>query len=417
VLERYRVAEEVKNLDQSARAALRKYGVRFGAYHLYLPALLKPAPRVLAVHLWALKHDDTDLKGLDDVPHLAASGRTSIPVDKGVSKALYRTLGYRVCGERALRVDILERLADLIRSILSWRPGAPGERPAGAIDGSGFSVTVAMTSLTGSSGEDFASVLRSLGYRMERRPRPADIAAPPDSSPPSPATDANGAVNGVVPAAASDLPETPTESPAPVAGDEGAAEPVVAVQAQSEVARSFAAVALVPDGAERDADPAKVVAVDAGHGPAEGAAETTGGSAPSDQEPDYIEFWRPARPEERRPRRERPSSQRRGDHPVARHATRAETPPSPPAASPAKRDEAATRSAAGPRTRPSGPERKGLDRKASKRSERDNGPIPVATSARTSTTGRRDKQPDPNSPFAKLAALKEQLEANAKERG
>ena len=28
---------------------------------------------------------------------------------------------------------------------------------------------------------------------------------------------------------------------------------------------------------------------------------------------------------------------------------------------------------------------------------------------------RRDKEPDPNSPFAKLAALKEQLEANAKE--
>jgi ATP-dependent RNA helicase SUPV3L1/SUV3 len=29
---------------------------------------------------------------------------------------------------------------------------------------------------------------------------------------------------------------------------------------------------------------------------------------------------------------------------------------------------------------------------------------------------RRDKAPDPNSPFAKLAALKEQLEANAKRR-
>jgi ATP-dependent RNA helicase SUPV3L1/SUV3 len=29
---------------------------------------------------------------------------------------------------------------------------------------------------------------------------------------------------------------------------------------------------------------------------------------------------------------------------------------------------------------------------------------------------RRDSTPDPNSPFAKLAALKEQLEANAKDR-
>ena len=27
-----------------------------------------------------------------------------------------------------------------------------------------------MTSLTGSAGEDFASILRALGYRMDRRP-------------------------------------------------------------------------------------------------------------------------------------------------------------------------------------------------------------------------------------------------------
>src|SRR5205085_4924909 len=137
VLERHRVAEDVKGLDQSARAVLRKYGVRFGAYHIYLPALLKPAPRVLATHLWALKNAEPDLKGLDEVPHLAASGRTSMPVDQNIPKGLYRIVGYRVCGERAVRVDILERLADLIRPILAWKPGATGERPAGAVEGGG----------------------------------------------------------------------------------------------------------------------------------------------------------------------------------------------------------------------------------------------------------------------------------------
>ena len=43
-----------------------------------------------------------------------------------------------------------------------------------------------MTSLTGASGEDFASILRSLGYRMERRPKPAEPAPPlrrPNKSP------------------------------------------------------------------------------------------------------------------------------------------------------------------------------------------------------------------------------------------
>ena len=75
-----------------------------------------------------------------------------------------------------MRVDILERLADLIRPALSWREGAPAPKPDGAVDGRSFTVTGAMTSLTGASGEDFASILRSLGYRMDRRPKPAEPA-------------------------------------------------------------------------------------------------------------------------------------------------------------------------------------------------------------------------------------------------
>ena len=133
MLERQKVAEEVKGLDQPSRANLRKYGVRFGAYHLYMPALLKPAPRSLAAQLWMLKHEGPEAKGLDDLQRLAGSGRTSIPVDKDTPKPLYRTIGYRVCGERAIRVDILERLADLIRPALAWREGAIGTTPAGRV--------------------------------------------------------------------------------------------------------------------------------------------------------------------------------------------------------------------------------------------------------------------------------------------
>jgi ATP-dependent RNA helicase SUPV3L1/SUV3 len=156
---------------------LRKYGVRFGAYHIYLPLLLKPAPRTLAAQLWALRHEGTQSKGLDDLLHLAGSGRTSMPANREIDPALYRTAGYRVCGERAVRVDILERLADLIRPALSWREGS-GSKPPGAIAGGGFTVVSGMTSLTGASGEDFASILRSLGYRMERRPKPPEPVTP-----------------------------------------------------------------------------------------------------------------------------------------------------------------------------------------------------------------------------------------------
>src|SRR6266478_1368341 len=177
VLERSKIAAEMKDLDQPSRATLRKYGVRFGAYHIYLPALLKPAARALASLLWAQKLDNVDLSALSGAQHLAGSGRTSFPIDKLLDRDAYRVLGYRQCGERAVRVDILERLADLIRPALAWREGSPSQKPAGAFDGRGFVVTQAMTSLTGSAGEDFASILRALGYRMERRPAPPKPAA------------------------------------------------------------------------------------------------------------------------------------------------------------------------------------------------------------------------------------------------
>ena len=51
-----------------------------------------------------------------------------------------------------------------------------------------FTVSGAMTSLAGCSGEDFASVLRSLGYRMEKRPPPAPPASAEQRAPDSKST-------------------------------------------------------------------------------------------------------------------------------------------------------------------------------------------------------------------------------------
>ena len=224
VLERGRVADEVKNLPQDARATLRKMGVRFGAYHLYLPALVKPAPRALAAQLWALKNGGVEgIKGLDEVPHLASSGRTSFVADPTVQKGFYRAAGFRVCGERAVRVDILERLADLIRPAIAYRPGTtPGDPPAGTADNDGFVVTVGMTSLAGCSGEAFGSILRSLGYVLDRRQGPAitvPLVAKAATTPvQGPAvTPADAAADAVAP------PDHPLEEPAEV---EGSAAPV-----------------------------------------------------------------------------------------------------------------------------------------------------------------------------------------------
>ena len=244
VLERQKVAEEVKGLDQPARATLRKYGVRFGAYHIYLPILLKPAPRALATQLWALKHESQDAKGVGDLLHLAASGRTSIPIDKETPKLLYRTAGYRVAGERAVRVDILERLADLIRPALAWRETSPGPKPDGYFDGRGFTVTGAMTSLTGASSEDFASILRSLGYRLDRKPKPAE---PAETKPPAPETPAEAAP-AIEPAPS---PETTAEA-ATVAAEVVAAAEAAVTEPLPEAAASEPAPTDIPVAAAEE---------------------------------------------------------------------------------------------------------------------------------------------------------------------
>ena len=241
VLERSRIAAEMKDLDQPSRASLRKYGVRFGAYHIYLPALLKPAARALASLLWAQKHDNADMSALSGAQHLAGSGRTSFPVDKLLDRDAYRVLGYRQCGERALRVDILERLADLIRPALSWRETSPGTKPAGAFDGRGFVVTQAMTSLTGSAGEDFASILRALGYRMERRAAP-----PPKPAPVVVETPATEASQTEAAPASEISSEALVESTAAIAE---AVPAVTAVAADSDVAPAAEHAASPPSAA------------------------------------------------------------------------------------------------------------------------------------------------------------------------
>ena len=375
VLERARVANETKSMDQNARAALRKLGVRFGAYHLYLPALLKPAPRALAAQLWALKHGGIEgVKGLDEVAHLASSGRTSFAADAEVPKGLYLAAGFRVCGERAVRVDILERLADLIRPAIAYRPGLTvGEPPAGTADGDGFVVTVAMTSLAGCSGEAFASILKSLGYQVESRKGPAitqPILKPAPTAPISAPTEGEEAATeaSAEPAAEAAPAE---EAPAPVAEE----APVASVEAVVE---------------------APAVEGEATETPAEEA---------------LIEVWKPGR---RTFENRRPQTQQRGRGPrrdqQGQPAQQGEGAPAGEGGGEQQRgprlDKSRFEGFKGKGDRNQGDRQrhghgKGRPDRGGQRSDR-----PFASSERPA----RERAPDPNSPFAKLLALKENLE-------
>jgi ATP-dependent RNA helicase SUPV3L1/SUV3 len=214
------ISDEVKGLDQDVRGKMRKLGIKFGAYHIYLPLSLKPAPRELALILFALRNGGIRQPGVTDIPHIVLSGRTSFLVDPEVDPRLYEIAGFKVAGKRAVRVDILERLADIIRPLIAIDPTRfQGEPPAGAAEGNGFRVTVEMTSLLGCSGEDFASILTSLGYRVRRTPKAVAPAA--EASAEAPALDAVLADNPAeveAPAEESPVAEAEVETPAVAEG-------------------------------------------------------------------------------------------------------------------------------------------------------------------------------------------------------
>lgn len=472
VLERPKIANELKDLDQPSRAVLRKYGVRFGAYHIYFPGLLKPAGRALAALLWALKQDNVDLSSLSGAQHLASSGRTSFPVDKQLPRDAYRVLGYKQAGERAVRVDILERLADLIRPTLAWRENSPGEKPAGAFDGRSFVVTQAMTSLTGSAGEDFASVLRALGYRMEKRaplpPKPvAAVAETPaaEASAEAPtelaATDDVAATADTAIEAAAE-PVTVEDAPGMEQHDEPAhEEPALEASPDAPVTPEDAP-GIAPPAEEAaapseavEAAPAEAAATEAAAS-ADAAAPVEAAAAPA--EPELVEVWRPGgRHDDRKPRHERHRHQRHHNQRPQAGAEAGAAPAEGAAAQSADGEKRNERHRHGGGHRRDGakdfrkpreggegaPRQEGRDDKSrrfegkdrdnkdrdrnkgkfggdrdkgrdnrgrdrDKGRDRQGGPSlrPYASSA---NPRERDRPADPNSPFAKLAALKEQL--------
>ena len=107
VIARDQVATEVKELDQESRSALRKHGVRFGQFTIFLPLLLKPAATRLRLVLWSLWN------GLQDFPESPPPGLVTIPNLPDVPRSHYTLAGYHPAGARAIRIDMLERLADL----------------------------------------------------------------------------------------------------------------------------------------------------------------------------------------------------------------------------------------------------------------------------------------------------------------
>jgi len=218
VMPRAEAAADVKSLDQEARGLLRKHGVRFGQHTIFMPALLKPAPTRFRIVLWGLSEK------LDEIPSPPPPGLVTIPATPGAPEGYYERAGYRRAGSRAIRIDMLERLADMIRP-LDTRGG--------------FEATADMLSITGCTLDQFAELMGGLGYKAARgeRVKQAKVEAPVESAAETGQTEA--------PAAA---PETNGES-----GGETAtapeAEPAPAEPVAESVAESVETAAAAPEPA------------------------------------------------------------------------------------------------------------------------------------------------------------------------
>ncbi|MEQ8340913.1 MAG: helicase-related protein [Marinovum algicola] len=216
VLPRVRVADDVKALDQEARGALRKHGVRFGQFTIFMPLLLKPAPTRLRLVLWSL------WQGLDVFPEAPPPGLVTVPSDQAAPEGADTMSGYRKAGARAIRIDMLERLADMLRA----------EDTRG-----GFEAKADMLSITGMTLEQFADLMQGLGYRAEKGERakvkPADAVVVEEAK--------DTAVSP-------DTPVMDVAQPEPAPGTEAAPQ----VEAEAETEAEAVAPTETPDIPEAD---------------------------------------------------------------------------------------------------------------------------------------------------------------------
>jgi ATP-dependent RNA helicase SUPV3L1/SUV3 len=171
-------AAQVAALAPGDRKALARLGLKLGHAAIFHPALLKPAAIAWRAQLWAVS------RGVKP-PAAPAPGRVSVPADAVAPDGFYTAVGFQVLGGRALRIDMVERLAAHARRLAAQGP---------------FAATGELMTLAGCKPGEIAPVLAALGYRAvagesgitfartrkTRQPRWRESGRPPDPSRPNP---------------------------------------------------------------------------------------------------------------------------------------------------------------------------------------------------------------------------------------
>lgn len=371
VMDRIDLETDLAALSQDERAGLRKLGVRFGRAAVYLPLLLKP--RAARLHVVLAFHAD----GRSGTPWLPPAGLTSFEADRGVSRADHARAGFKVLAGRAVRLDILDRVAD---ALYDASKAAQGPTP----------LPLAAVSLLGASNDVTEAVVMALGWEK------VEIPAPPPATPSPPELPTE--------AAPADEPATPPAEGAPETGTVAAPAEAPAESPADSPAETFAETF-----AESAADPAV------------SATPAAGTAVP--EAPAMITLWRPARP--RRPERGGGRTGAGGGGEGGGHG-RGRNPGGPPRAGqgqpggwqggprpggarPGGHGSGGQGSGGSGSGRP-GPDRSGHGNRSSQRigsdDRRGQGPRRIEAGPDRS----RGAGPDPSSPFAALLALKQTIQ-------
>lgn len=148
IMDRALVEDKLKTINTEERKGLWNFKIKIGASTIFIPYILKPAPTQLRLMLWAL------YEKIERLPKPPTPGMVWVDMEKDSLPDFYRLSGYRPAGNKAVRVDMVERLAD-------------ATRPLG-LKGASFEVTPEIMGLVGLSGDDFAKVMNAIGYQSRK---------------------------------------------------------------------------------------------------------------------------------------------------------------------------------------------------------------------------------------------------------
>ncbi|MCC6597685.1 MAG: hypothetical protein IT559_02725 [Alphaproteobacteria bacterium] len=109
IVPRAQIEDLIAALDQEGRRALRAKKIRLGPVLVFIPALNKPAAVRLRALLWGLFNDRP-------LPMATPKdGIVSMEVDpQTTDRNFYRAVGYPVFGNRAIRIDMLDRVISAV---------------------------------------------------------------------------------------------------------------------------------------------------------------------------------------------------------------------------------------------------------------------------------------------------------------